>query len=161
MNFKLKFRLCYAYWLLQTPLSPAPNFHDYAHLMRPGNQINYQQTKVGKQSTGIETSVWAQCVPPELLHHFCVSFWCPPWTLWALGRPCCCLVSPVTIGQTHTNQFGPGIFLNLVLFQAIWLLTEKARDQTVQSRKSPRQALIEALSSYHILSYTYQIFCDL
>ena len=48
--------------MLETPLSPAPNFHDYAHWIRPGNKRIYELKEVWKGPPLVETllehSVW-------------------------------------------------------------------------------------------------------
>ena len=51
----------------ETALFPAPNLHDYAHWIRHGNKPNYQQEKVRKIPTWVETFIRAQyIVKPQI-----------------------------------------------------------------------------------------------
>ena len=60
MSWKLKFRFGNPYLVLKTPLSPAPNLHDYAHWIRPAIQPSYQPKKVWNRPTWVRTSFKAQ-----------------------------------------------------------------------------------------------------
>ena len=62
MSWKLKFRFGNPYLVLKTPLSPAPNLHDYAHWIRPATKPGYQPKKVWNSPTWVETSFKAQCI---------------------------------------------------------------------------------------------------
>ena len=61
MSWKLKFRFGNPYLVLKTPLSPAPNLHDYAHWIRPAIKPSYQPKKVWNRPTWVRTSFKAQC----------------------------------------------------------------------------------------------------
>ena len=76
MSLKLKFRFCNPYWVLKTPLSPAPNLHDYAHWIRPATKLSYQPKKVWNRPTRVKTSFKAQCPSlPYLPSSSCRSSW--------------------------------------------------------------------------------------